>query len=771
MADGSYRFQPAGHQFFYPGSQSNHHQRHLPRSGSPVNNGRVGFANGTPSPSRSPVQQSPAHNLFGMYSQGHQQGQHPMMNGGPANRGYAMPMNLAHKYQTQQNHHQQQQPGHHLHQQQQDGTVQGQSSIGHQHTFSSGAVTNATPHFGSNQLQNGTNGNGQGGHGKFSEHWQQQLQLAQESRQASSPHHYARANAHVNKGVTSGIINGQRKDTDPEDRNRATNNKENRRQDWMSLDFGGQGCRALSPALFNYTFLDKLYLNYNRLGRLPAALGRLRGLSHLDISNNQLSELPPEIGMLVNLKTLLLFDNNLHSLPYEMGSLYQLETLGVEGNPLEEEMKSEIMQNGTKALITHLRENAPVTLPPSQRDWIVLDDSASSTAPAPEKCSVLTYNTLCDKYATHAQYGYTPSLALSWNYRREIILQEVREQNADIVCLQEIDMDSFNEYFRSNLAYNDYKGVFWPKSRARTMAEKEAKLVDGCATFYKGSKYILLDKQLIDFANTAINRPDMRGEHDIFNRVMPRDNIAVVTFFENRETGSRVIVVNAHIFWDPAYRDVKLVQVAILMEQISKLSEKYARWPACTDKTAFKLSDDIEESDVPRVPTPEPAPSLEYSTGSQIPLVICGDFNSTADSGVYDLLAHGTLPNTHADLTDRVYGNFTRDGMTHPFSLKSSYAAVGELSFTNYTPGFTGVIDYIWYSTNALQVTGLLGEVDKEYLQRVPGFPNYHFPSDHLALLAEFVVKGRKEKRGKTEVDFGATGGSGSGGGGGGGRG
>lgn len=63
--------------------------------------------------------------------------------------------------------------------------------------------------------------------------------------------------------------------------------------------------------------------------------------------------------MLVKLKTLYLFDNNLHSLPYEMGSLYHLETLGIEGNPLEEESKSEVMQNGTKALVTRLRENLP----------------------------------------------------------------------------------------------------------------------------------------------------------------------------------------------------------------------------------------------------------------------------------------------------------------------------------------------------------------------------------------------------------------------------
>jgi CCR4-NOT transcription complex subunit 6 len=91
--------------------------------------------------------------------------------------------------------------------------------------------------------------------------------------------------------------------------------------------------------------------------------------------------------------------------------------------------------------------------------------------------------------------------------------------------------------------------------------------------------------------------------------------------------------------------------------------------------------------------------------------------------------------------------------MTHPFKLKSAYGAIGELPFTNYTPDFKDILDYIWYSSNSLHVSALLGEVDKDYLQRVPGFPNYHFPSDHIALLAEFTVKGKKGK--VVEADFG----------------
>ena len=117
-------------------------------------------------------------------------------------------------------------------------------------------------------------------------------------------------------------------------------------------------------------------------------------------------------------------------------------------------------------------------------------------------------------------------------------------------------------------------------------------------------------------------------------------------------------------------------------------------------------------------------------------------------------MTQGALSQTHGDLGDYKYGDFTRNGMSHAFSLKSSYGLIGELSFTDYAPDFKETIDYIWFTSNALQVTGLLGQVDPDYMSRVPGFPNYHFPSDHLLLMAEYCVKERKERK-TVEADFG----------------
>jgi len=56
---------------------------------------------------------------------------------------------------------------------------------------------------------------------------------------------------------------------------------------------------------------------------------------------------------------------------------------------------------------------------------------------------------------------------------------------------QEVETEQFYSYFLPELKKNGYAGVFSAKSRARTMTEQERKHVDGCAIFYKTSKYVL----------------------------------------------------------------------------------------------------------------------------------------------------------------------------------------------------------------------------------------------------------------------------------------
>ena len=70
--------------------------------------------------------------------------------------------------------------------------------------------------------------------------------------------------------------------------------------------------------------------------------------------------------------------------------------------------------------------------------------------------TVMCYNTLCDKYATPGTYGYTPSWALNWDYRKELILRELLDYRAEIICLQvavvnrKLNVDTLKSILKNN---------------------------------------------------------------------------------------------------------------------------------------------------------------------------------------------------------------------------------------------------------------------------------------------------------------------------------
>lgn len=188
---------------------------------------------------------------------------------------------------------------------------------------------------------------------------------------------------------------------------------------------------------------------------------------------------------------------------------------------------------------------------------------------------------------------------------------------------------------------------------------------------------------------------------------------------ENRETGTRFIIANAHLHWDTAYCDVKLVQTALLVDEVEKMAHNFAKYPPPPPKP-------LDDTSLP------PRPPPHYAEGTKIPTIVCGDFNSVAASGVYEFLANGTLSPNHPDFMSHMYGKYTSEGLRHKLGLKSAYAGIGDQLITNYTSGFRGMLDYIWYSANNIAVNAVLGEVDKGYLEKVVGFPNAHFPSEFV---------------------------------------
>ncbi|CDK29579.1 unnamed protein product [Kuraishia capsulata CBS 1993] len=594
-------------------------------------------------------------------------------------------------------------------------------------------------------------------------HWQHQVQLAQLSRNSSVPHFYARQAAASSRKALNGTSVLETKSNslveqtksllssvpeDVEQTNGETNRnpllqhkkltndtidddeeeqrirlQENNKQLWTSLDLSGQDLMNVSPKLFNYEFLSKLYLNGNKLRFVPPAISKLKSLRMVDLSQNQLTEFPSELGTLFNLRYLYAFDNNLTTVPYEFGKLFSLEFLGIEGNTaMNPDFLRILASKGTKGLVVHLRDTAPPPSPPKKRPWITLGDDGEpvdqgeiDVTESSNAFTVMSYNTLCQHYATPSMYKFVPSWALNWEYRRDHLTKEVMSVGTDIICLQEVESRTYDEYWVPLMEKAGYKGVFYCKSRARTMSEKGAKKVDGCATFYKTSKFELSEKKLLEYGYIVMGQDKFKKTEDVFNRFMNKDNIGAVLVLTHISTDTKIIVVNTHLHWDPAFNDVKTLQVGVLLDELQQMTKRLAKY----------------------------GPPSEMQ---KIPLVVCGDLNSQTNSAVYQLFSQGTVKE-HSDIEGRDYGKFTEEGFSHPFHFSSAYNSIGELPFTNLSPTFTDVIDYIWYTTPTLVVKGLLGQVDPDYLKNVIGLPDPEIPSDHIPLVVKFEIKKSKDKK------------------------
>ena len=101
-------------------------------------------------------------------------------------------------------------------------------------------------------------------------------------------------------------------------------------------------------------------------GAVPAEIGRLSALRHLNLYGNQLTSLPAEIGQLTSLKVLHLYENQLTSVPAGIGQLAALEELSLTDNQLTS-VPAEIGQL-TSLKVLYLFRNQLTTLPARIRE-------------------------------------------------------------------------------------------------------------------------------------------------------------------------------------------------------------------------------------------------------------------------------------------------------------------------------------------------------------------------------------------------------------------
>ncbi|XP_016533355.1 protein angel homolog 2 isoform X3 [Poecilia formosa] len=389
--------------------------------------------------------------------------------------------------------------------------------------------------------------------------------------------------------------------------------------------------------------------------------------------------------------------------------------------------------------------------------------------------SVMSYNILSQDLLQDNAYLYRhcDPAVLSWPYRLPNLLAEIQQHDADILCLQEVQEDHYENEIKPALQALGYQCEY---------KKRTGKKPDGCAITFKSSRFSLVSSTPVEFHR--------RGD-----ALLNRDNVGMVVVLQPNTGAAQsnasysICVANTHLLYNPRRGDIKLAQLAILLAEIGRLS---------------------------RLPD-----------GSTNPVILCGDFNSVPWSPLYHFLTTGSLkykglqinmvsgqeagsrghrfltppiwsprlginqscqyeskateeprPSSPAALLslsaveggisnltveDQASGassdvarsepNCSRYRINHDLKLQSSYGhrllPDGRPEVTTSHSRTSLTVDYILYSSDinatpslpggrGLQLLGRLSLVGQSELEEVHRLPNWHHSSDHLPLLVRF---------------------------------
>uniref|UniRef100_A0A3B5PWM5 Angel homolog 2 (Drosophila) n=1 Tax=Xiphophorus maculatus TaxID=8083 RepID=A0A3B5PWM5_XIPMA len=372
--------------------------------------------------------------------------------------------------------------------------------------------------------------------------------------------------------------------------------------------------------------------------------------------------------------------------------------------------------------------------------------------------SVMSYNILSQDLLQDNAYLYRhcDPAVLPWPYRLPNLLAEIQQHNADILCLQEVQEDHYENQIKPALQALGYQCEY---------KKRTGKKPDGCAITFKSSRFSLVSSTPVEFYRHG-------------DALLNRDNVGMVVVLQPNAGAARsdascsICVANTHLLYNPRRGDIKLAQLAILLAEIGRLS---------------------------RLPD-----------GSTNPVILCGDFNSAPWSPLYHFLITGSLkykgmqinmvsgqemsPRGHRFLTPPIWSpglginqccqyeskpteeprpsspagetrflsiqtgpahspNCSRYRIKHDLKLQSSYGhrllPDGRPEVTTSHSRTSLTVDYILYSSDinatpllpggrGLQLLSRLSLVGQSELEEIHRLPNWHHSSDHLPLLASF---------------------------------
>ncbi|KAG7188904.1 hypothetical protein KM043_008509 [Ampulex compressa] len=202
---------------------------------------------------------------------------------------------------------------------------------------------------------------------------------------------------------------------------------------------------------------------------------------------------------------------------------------------------------------------------------------------------LLSFNILAQNLLESYPYLYKKhdKQALAWHVRKELLLEEILQAQANVICLQEMQEEHLTE-FLAPFKELGYEYLY----KKRTNQKR-----DGLLFLYRADQLTLLDYTKVELYQSGIN-------------LLSRDNVGIIAKLCVKDNPDiQIVIATTHLLYNPRRNDVRLGQTQLLLAEIERI--------------AF-----IENT----------------MTGPKyLPIILSGDFNLEPYTGVYQFITQGSF--------------------------------------------------------------------------------------------------------------------------------
>lgn len=232
-------------------------------------------------------------------------------------------------------------------------------------------------------------------------------------------------------------------------------------------------------------------------------------------------------------------------------------------------------------------------------DRVSFDSNGEQTVPddGTLSLSLISWNILAHSYCSRTSQRGLPAeyqkIVFHGSRRRQRImeiLERLVSEEADILCLQEVDMVEVSDALRKL----GWEGIETPRQKN---GGGSGTRVDSCVVFVDPEHWRIKEHQVVEYDDLAslLSHPTSGtpGANRLSNLALTnlqglkqsflRRNVGLLVRLEDVHTGQTFVLANTHLFWNPNYEYIKFCQIHYLQLKARDFCNDHETFVLCGD--------------------------------------------------------------------------------------------------------------------------------------------------------------------------------------------